>query len=205
MRDAVLNTYMLHSWRPTGALTKDDLQNAVDFLESYYALTDSDKKLLKGNVETIETDVENVTANFETALKSLIDSLNATFVYADATVLNNAYAAYTQIKELNFLNAEYVSKAEAIIKKWSNLPNQPLNFEKAADREIISIKSVTKGESDPYTTRHDDDPSYNVFEASFRFRVRLCGGTQKSYVFGRGRKIQFPHGERSKRTAEIGD
>lgn len=191
MRDAVLNTYMLHSWRPTGALSKDDLQNAVDFLESYYALTDSEKKLLKGNVETIETDVENVTANFETALKSLIDSLNATFVYADATVLNNAYAAYTQIKELNFLNAEYVSKAEAIIKKWSNLPNQPLNFEKAADREIISIKSVTKGESDPYTTMHDDDPSYNVFEAYFDSEYGYVAELKNPTYSGVGVKFNF--------------
>ena len=191
MRDAVLNTYMLHSWRPTGALTKDDMQNAVDFLESYYALTDSDKKLLKGNVETIETDVENVTANFETALKSLIDSLNATFVYADATVLNNAYAAYTQIKELNFLNAEYVSKAEAIIKKWSNLPNQPLNFEKAADREIISIKSVTKGESDPYTTMHDEDPSYNVFEAYYDAEYGYVAELKNPTYSGVGVKFNF--------------
>ncbi len=165
MRDAVLNAYMLHSWCPSGALTKEELQSAADFLESYYALTDSEKKFLKGSVDSIETDVGNVTSNFETALKSLIDSLNETFVYSDATILNNVYDSYTKIKELEFLSAEYVSKAEAIIRKWSDLPNQPLDFEKSEDREIISIKNVSNGESDPYTTMHDDDPSYNVLSA----------------------------------------
>ena len=45
------------------------------------------------------------------------------------------------------------------------MPSQPLDFEKSEDREIISIKNVSNGESDPYTTMHDEDPSYNVLSA----------------------------------------
>ena len=190
-RDAVLNTYMLHSRRVTGALTKDDLQNAFDLLESYYSLTDSDKKFLKGSVDTIEEDITRVTAESETALKTLIDALNDKFVYSDATILNSVYTSYSKIKELTYLNADYTSKAEAIIKKWSNLPNQPLDFEKAADREIISTKNAASGERDPYTTMHDDDPSYNVLAAVYDEEYGYVVELKNPTYSGVGLKFNF--------------